>query len=190
MHNLIAKLYQPPKTVLTTKELALLWQEHDKSRLNSKIDHYVKQKTLYPITKGIFAKTKHYDTKELATSIYTPSYISFETILRESGIIFRHYSATFIASRFSKTITTDGNILTFRKLKDSILYNPIGIIIKDNYSIATTERAFLDMIYLFPNYYFDNLHPINFDQCLELVASYDNKQLNKRLNKYYKNYVK
>lgn len=190
MGDLVAKLYQSSKTILTNKDLALLWQENDKNKLNAKIAYYVKRKILYPLTRGVFAKTKQYDPKELATSIYIPSYISFETVLRESGVIFQHYSSIFVANKFSKTVTIDNNVLTFRKLKDPLLYNPEGILIKNNYSIATVERGFLDMIYLFPNYYFDNLQPINFQRCFELVLIYDNKQLNKRLNKYYKEYVK
>ena len=39
------------------------------------------------------------------------------------------------------------------------------------------------------NYYFDNLKPINWEKCAEIVKIYNNKQLNKRLNKYRKNYV-
>jgi hypothetical protein len=190
MSTLVAKLYQSPKTILTNKDLALLWQESDKSKLNAKIAYYVKQKTLISLARGVFAKTKQYDSKELATSIYIPAYISFETVLREAGIIFQHYDSIFVASKWSKTLNINGYTFTFRKLKDTVLYNPTDIIIKGNYSIATPERAFLDMIYLFPNYYFDNLQPISFQKCFELVTIYDNKQLLMRLNKYCKNHAK
>jgi len=86
-------------------------------------------------------------------------------------------------------MTIDKNIITFRKLKDIVLFNSTGVVSKDNYSIATPERAFLDMIYLFPNYYFDNLGSINWEKCDELAKIYDNKELMKRLNKYRKNHV-
>jgi len=190
MSDLISKLYQSQKTIFTNKDLALIWQETDRGKLNAKIAYYVKQKTLLYLTKGIFAKIKQYDPKELATSIYIPSYISFETVLREAGVIFQHYDTIFVASRRSRVMNIDSRVFAFRKLKDTVLYNSTGIINNGNYSIATGERAFLDMIYLFPNYYFDNLEPINFEKCFELVKIYDNKQLIKRLNKYYKNYAK
>ena len=189
MSSSIAKLYKSPKTIFTNKDLALLWRENDKSRLNAKIAYYVKQNALISLARGVFAKNKQYDPRELATSIYTPAYISFETVLRESGIIFQYYSAIFVASKCSKTVVIDSNTFTFRKLKDEVLYNSKGIDIKGNYSVATMERAFLDMIYLFPNYYFDNLQPINFQECFALVTIYNNKQLVKRLNKIYKNHV-
>ncbi|MDO8490120.1 MAG: hypothetical protein Q7S47_01745 [bacterium] len=189
MDNLIAKLYQSPKTILTTKDLALIWQENDKNNLNAKSAYYVKRGLLTRLTRGVFAKNKDYNPKELATSIYTPSYISFETVLRETGVIFQHYDAIFVASKWPKTMTIDARTFTFRKLKDEVLFNPTGITSKDSYSIASAERAFLDMIYLFPNYYFDNLNSINWEKCNEMAKMYSNKQLLKRLNTYRKNYA-
>jgi hypothetical protein len=189
MANLIAELYKSPKTIFTNKDLALFWRENDKNKLNSKIAYYVKQKTLISLARGVFAKIKQYDPKELATSVYIPAYVSFETVLREAGVIFQHYDAIFVASKCSKTIVIDEHAFVFRKLKNTVLYNPAGIVLKGNYSVASPERAFLDMIYLFPSYHFDNLHSIDFQKCFELAAIYANKQLVKRLNKYYKNHA-
>jgi len=189
MDSLIANLYKSPKTILTNKDLSLIWQENNTNSLHAKTAYYVKKKALIRLTRGVFAKDKNYNPKELATSIYVPSYISFETVLREAGVIFQHYDTIFVASKWPKIITLDQYTITFRKLKDSVLYNSTGVVNKDNYSIATTERAFLDMIYLYPDYYFDNLDAINWDKCSELVTIYNNKQLVKRLNKYYKNYA-
>lgn len=144
---------------------------------------------LIRLTRGVFAKNKDYNPKELATSLYIPSYISFETALREAGIIFQHYDTIFVAGKWPKTMSINKHAFTFRKLKDSVLFNSTGIINRENYGQATPERAFLDMIYLFPNYYFDNLSPINWESCADLARIYDNKQLIKRLNKYRKNHA-
>lgn len=189
MDNLIAKLYQSNKTVLTNKDLALIWEENNKDKLNAKIAYYVKQGALARLTRGVFVKDKNFDVKELATSLYTPSYISFETVLREAGIIFQYYGRIFVASQWPKTITIDKYTITFRKLKDAVLFNSTGVANKESYSSATPERAFLDMIYLFPSYYFDNLRPINWMLCDEIVKIYNNKQLVKRLNRYKKTYA-
>ena len=187
MDRLIAKLYQSPKTILTIKDLALLWEETHAANLKSKISYYAKQGVLIRLTRGVFAKDKNYNSKELATSIYTPSYISFETALREAGMIFQHYDTVFAAGPWAITKKVDKYTITFRKLKNCVLFNSTGIKNVNNYSIATPERAFLDMIYLFPKYYFDNLRPINWDTCFELAKMYDNQQLMKRLTKYQKN---
>ena len=189
MDSLITKLYQSTKTILTNKDLALIWKETNPNNLKSKIAYYVKQGVLIRLTRGVFAKNKNYNSRELATSIYIPSYISFETVLRESGVIFQHYDTIFVASKWPKTTTVDKHAFTFRKLKDAVLFNSTGVVNKDNYGMATTERAFLDMIYLFPNYYFDNLKSINWEKCDEIVKIYGNKQLVKRLAAYRKNHA-
>lgn len=190
MDSLIAKLYQSSKTILTNKDLALLWEETNPINLKSKISYYIKQGALIRLTRGIFAKDKNYNLKELATSIYTPSYIGFETALREAGIIFQHYDTIFIAGQWPLTKKIDNHAFVFRKLKDSVLYSPVGIKHENNFSIATPERAFLDMIYLFPEYHFDNLKPINWELCFEMVKIYNNQELIKRLAKYQKNHAK
>ncbi|MEK7540079.1 MAG: hypothetical protein AAB558_02425 [Patescibacteria group bacterium] len=189
MDSLIAKVYQSQKTVLTNKDLALIWQETNQNNLKAKIAYYVKQGALTRLTRGVFATGKNYNPKELATSIYTPSYISFETVLRESGVIFQHYDAIFVAGPWPKTMTIDKTTITFRKLKDTVLFSAVGVENKNNYSIASPERAFLDTIYLSPEYYFDNLRSVNWEKCFELVKIYNNQQLIKRLKKYQQKYA-
>ena len=184
--NLIAKLYASPKTILTTKDIALIWGETNTVNLLSKIKYYAKQESLIRLTRGVFAKNKEYQVKELATSIYTPSYVSFETVLREAGIIFQHHDTVFVAGPYPTTKKIGNHTITFRKLKDGVLYNSQGVKQEKNYSIATPERAFLDTIYLSPKFYFDNLNSINWELCAELVKIYDNKQLVKRLTTYQK----
>jgi predicted transcriptional regulator of viral defense system len=189
MDSLTAKLYQSKKTILTNKDLALIWQESNRIKLNAKAAYYVKQGVLIRLTRGVFSKNKDYNPKELATSIYAPSYISFETALREAGIIFQHYDTLFVASQWPKTVTIDKKTFTFRRLKGAVLFNPAGIENKDHYGIAGAERAFLDMMYLFPDYHFDNLQSIDWEKCGEMVKIYDNKQLVKRLEHYRKNHA-
>lgn len=184
MDSMVAKLYQSQKTVLTNKDLSLIWGETNQDNLKAKIAYYVKQGVLIRLTRGVFAKDNKFNPKELATSIYTPSYISFETVLREAGMIFQHYETIFVASAWPKTLTIDKTTITFRKLKDTVLFNSAGVVQKDHVSIASPERAFLDMIYLYPEYHFDNLRPLNWEKCFELASIYSNQQLIVRLKKY------
>lgn len=189
MESAIKKLYQAKKTIYTTHDLALLWNERDENNLKAKIAYYVKKKDLHRITRGVFAKDATYEVKELATSLYTPSYVSFETVLREAGIIFQHYNEIFVAAPYSMQKTYDEHRLTFRKLKDTVLFANAGIINKDSYAIASPERAFLDTLYLYPKFYFDNLDALDWQRCAELVTLYDNAQLEKRLHNYRTTYA-
>jgi len=190
MENSLAQLYKTQKTVFTTKDLSLIWCEKNKDNLKSKIFYYVKKGSLLRLSKGIFAVDKDYNLKELANSIYSPSYISFETVLREAGVIFQYYEVVFLAGPWSKKREIDGQEFIFRKLKDTVLYNQKGIVNKKGYSQALPERAFLDMIYAFPNYYFDNLRGINWEKCEDIISIYKNKQLIKRFEEYRKNNFK
>lgn len=189
MKSLAVKLYQSSKTVLTTKDLALIWQETNSDNLKAKIAYYVKRGVLIRLTRGVFAKDVSYEPKELATSLYVPSYISFETVLRETGVIFQYYDSIFVAGSWPKQITIGKTTLEFRKLKDQVLFNPIGIEDRGAYSIASRERAFLDMLYLFPKYSFDNLRSIDWKKCSEIVPIYSNQQLITRLKQLQEQYA-
>lgn len=189
LKNPIAQLYKLPKTVFTTQDLILAWQENNLDNIKSKTNYYVAKGDLIRLRNGVFACDENYDRKELATSLYKPSYISFETVLREAGFIFQHYETIFVASRFSFEREVDQNKFVFRKLKDEVLFNSQGIINRDNFAIATPERAFLDMLYLFPEYHFDNLASIDWKQCQSLVKIYNNQSLVNRFNQYKKEYA-
>lgn len=189
MQDLKVKLFQSPKTVFTNKYLALLWKENNADNLKAKIAYYVKCGVLFRLRRGVFAKIENYNQRELANGIYAPSYISFETVLRDQGMIFQHYDTIFVASKLSKNLVCGKQRIVFRKLKNEILFNPAGIIFNEVLSIASPERAFLDMIYLFPNYYFDNLRPLDWEKCFSIVETYGNKQLVKRLTGYHQKYA-
>lgn len=189
MDSLIAKLYQSKKTILTSKDLALLWEETNATNLKGRVAYYVKKGALLRLTRGVFAMDKNYNPKELATSLYMPSYVSFETVLREAGMIFQHYDTIFVAGPWTKTVTIGKYTIGFRKLKDAVLFNASGVRKDSAYSIATPERAFLDMIYLSPEYYFDNLTSLDWEICFALAPLYGNQQLLKRLKSYQKKYA-
>jgi hypothetical protein len=124
------------------------------------------------LRRGLNTKDENYDRFELATKIFTPSYISFETVLQASDVIFQYYQTLFVASYQTKEIVCDGPRYSFKSLKNFILTNNAGIEIKNNYSIAFTERAFLDVLYLNKEYHFDNLSPINWNKVMTPLPIY------------------
>jgi hypothetical protein len=182
----ILNLLRSNNTVFTFKDISLIWKETDARLAKKRIYRYVKAGKLYPIRRGIYARDKKYDRLELATKIFTPAYISLETVLFREGIIFQHYDQIFVVSYLSREISCDGQTYVFRRIKDTVLTNSLGIEKKGNYSIASKERAFLDTIYLNKNYHFDNLSSISWDNCFEMLPIYNNKAMAIRLNSYYK----
>lgn len=159
-------------TVFTFKDVALLWGESDFNFVKKKIHRYVMAGKMFSIRKGVYVKDKGYDPLELAVKIYTPSYISFETVLAKAGVIFQFYESIFVASYLTREIECDGRIYEYKKVKDAILTNHAGIEVKENYWIASAERAFLDVLYLNKDYHFDNLSALNWDKVFEILPIY------------------
>jgi len=180
----ILDIYRSKNTVLSTKDISLIWKETDLDTIKAGINYYVKTGKLYSIRRGIYVKDKNYDKFELATKIYTPSYVSLETVLQKEGIVFQYYKSIFVVSYLSREIICDSQKYIFRKIKDEVLVNNLGIERKENYFIATKERAFLDALYLYKNYHFDNLKSLDWSLCFEIAPIYKSKKLIKLLKSY------
>lgn len=183
--NYLLDLIKMKQTVFTTKDISLLWNSSDNAFIKEKLYRYTKSNKLFRIRKGIYSKDKNFESNELATKIFTPAYISFETVLAKEGLIFQYYSQIFSASYQTKKITILNQEYVYRKIKNEILVNTSGIENKNSYSIATKERAFLDMIYINKNFYFDNLSVLNWDKVFDLLPIYNNKSMRKTVSKYY-----
>ncbi|EKE21657.1 MAG: hypothetical protein ACD_7C00161G0002 [uncultured bacterium] len=189
MSNSIVILLSSEKTIFSVSDLAILWKIENNNYLKSKIYRLVQSGDLLRLHHGIFSVNMKYDKYELAGRLNNPSYISLETILRENNIIFQYSSEITSISRINKEYTAGGIKYKYHKIKDEVLYNSAGLEMKNNYTIASKERAFLDMIYLNKNYYFDNLDGLDWEGCFKLAEIYKNKSLVGRLKDYYKDYV-
>src|SRR3989344_692299 len=156
-------LLRSKQTIFTTKDVSLLWGEPDVAFVRQKLYRYVKSGKLYSVRKGIYSKDTKYEKYELATKVFTPSYVSFETVLAKAGVIFQFYSQIFVASYLTRELVIDDQAYSLKKVRDSILTNKTGIEVKENYFIASPERAFLDVQYLNKEYHFDNLASIDWN---------------------------
>lgn len=183
--NYISAILRSKKTVFTFKDIVMLWGDSDNAT-RVRINYYVKKGELYRIRHGFYARDKNYDKFELATKIYPPAYVSFETVLGKAGITFQYYGQIFIASYLTREITIDKQTYSYRKIKDLILTSSAGLEDKGNYFIATPERAFLDALYLNRDYYFDNLSPLNWDRVFEILSIYDNQRMTKKVKELFK----
>jgi hypothetical protein len=182
----ILDLMRSKKTVFTFKDLILLWGESDTNFVKKKIYRYVKAGRMNSVRKGVYSKDKDYDKYELATKIYTPSYVSLETVLGAAGITFQLYGQIFAVSYQTKEIECDGQKYSYKKIKDTVLTNQLGLESRENYSIASPERAFLDVIYLNKDYHFDNPSALNWEKVYEILPIYGgNKRMAKMVKIYY-----
>lgn len=182
----ILRIYESPQTVFNLKDIALILGETNLDILKSSLNYYVKTGKLLSLRRGIYTKNGGYDRLELATKIYTPSYVSFETVLYAEGLMFQYYDSFYSASYLSRTITINSEQYVFKKIKDEILLEQKGSILVGNYYKASKERAFLDTLYLYKDYYFDNLQPLDWKKCFDILPIYKNLRLTKTVNNIYK----
>lgn len=173
------------QTVFSVKDIVLLWGEPAASKVRVRLNYYVKVGKLVRIYRGFYAKDTNYNIFELATKIYTPSYISFETVLTRAGIVFQHHSSIFVASYVNRVIAVGDYKINYIRTKDYVLSNMMGVAHEAGYAIASPERAFLDRLYISHDYYFDNQATLNWKVIFKILPSYHNQRLTKKVNQYF-----
>ena len=123
LHNLDGK------TVFTTADLMLLWNIADKNTLWVYISRYVKKGYLLRISRGVYALPDvEVDNLELAGKLKKGSYISFETVLANSGVLHQWYDGIYMASERSAKIENTYGSFMYRTMPEDVLLNRTGII--------------------------------------------------------------
>lgn len=185
--DIILAIYQDKRSVFNFNEIALLTGETNFSSAKQKLNYYVRTKKLQNPRRGIYTKAE-YNPEEMACKIFAPAYISLEYVLQRAGIIFQYDTSITAVSYLSRTIEIDGQAYQFRRIKEEILINTRGISQQnDGVNIATPERAFLDILYLDIEFYFDNTDSLNREMIFNLLPYYQSKALTKRVKKLLQN---
>ena len=180
---ILPAIYQSGKTIFRLIDIAMLTGITDFQSLNKSLNYYVRTGQLINVRKGIYAKSD-FSFEELANTIYTPSYISLQYVLQKEGVIFQYDSRITSVSYLSREIMAKDRLLRYRKIKNPILVNTTGLIRKDNIiNYASPERAFLDLLYLDNEYYFDNTNILNKRLVFEILPIYQSRALKKRVEK-------
>ncbi len=179
--DLIFSVYSDKRSVFTLIDIAMLIGETDFKRINERLNYYVGRGKLFRPRKGIYVK-QGYNPEELACRLYTPCYISLEYVLQKAGVIFQYDGRITVVSYLSRSVEIEGHRLSYRKIKGEIIVEMQGIIRTGIINIATPERAFLDILYLNPSYYFDNLNSLDKTLINKLLPTYNSKKLTSRVN--------
>lgn len=171
----IETLLKSKKTVFTYDDIRFFFQITNRNTLKSLLERMIQSGVLQRLANGIFA-LPHYDQFEFATLLKKNSYISFETVLKQKGIIFQDYGNTlFLASDRSEKKSAFWTLFSYHKLRNDLLAYPLWILQTWTYAIATAERAVCDRLYLSPNYYFDNIEPLDKEKLLRIAQLYNQR---------------
>ncbi len=184
--DIILAIYSDNRTVFRLKDVAMLTGETSLQSLSKKLNYHVKTGKLQNPRKGIYTKP-NYNREEMACTVFTPTYLSLEYVLQKAGVLFQFDSRITAIGNLSRTIEIESQTYVFRKIKSSLLVETTGILQKENkVNIATLERAFLDLVYLNSETYFDNLNPLNKEAVFKLLPMYQSKTMNERIIKLFK----
>lgn len=168
--GVLAKNKRSNQTIFLRAEIPQLINGVDKHAISNAIAYATRSGQLHKITRGVYSLGQEYSKLELANKLKRPSYISLYTVLQERGVVFQPYSSIFVINGRSQEIELEGQNYIYRKIKDNILLNPLGIEVVDEVSKATPERAICDKLYLDGLEYFDNLRDVNWEFMAKLNA--------------------
>jgi predicted transcriptional regulator of viral defense system len=186
MKSYLKELVISSQTVFTLKDLGEIWKIENPAYLKVVLSRLNKRQEITRLQRGIYVISQNYDKFELANKLKAPSYVSLETVLQKENIVFQKYDQSiFSVSDNTLTKKVDGIKFEYSKIATEILSDPIGIEIQSGAFVASLERAVCDRIYLSPNYYFDNLRPINL-QKMERISQIYNKRVQKEVKKIIK----
>lgn len=152
-------LLQSNKRIFQTSDLALLWDVQNRNTLLKTIERYIKNGIFFRIYKGLYSTLPLNDLNkyEVGCAVGGPfSYISAESILAKEGIIFQNIEKVTLFGKREKEITIGGTTYLCRYLNDKYLLNRAGIEDDKHYSVATVQRALVDIRHINPKFFVDN----------------------------------
>lgn len=183
MEARVETLLRSGKNIFSINDIGLYWEETDADLLKSAIKYYVDKGSLHRIKRGIYSLSEEFDKFELAQKLIIPSYISLETALQFHGIIFQVTRSIQSVAPYSRKFMIREVHYKYHKVKDDILINPEGILSKGHFLIASPERAITDTLYLYSDYYFDNMSGVNIEKLKEISYIYEENTLRKKVDK-------
>ena len=130
----------------------LLEQLNEYANPAGKLSRLVRDGTYYPIVKGLYETDNGISGYLLASSIYGPSYLSFDFALSYYDLIpeaARAFTSATFGKKKKKEYNTPFGYFTYRDIPDSAYSLGIRIVKEGEYSvpIATPEKALCDKLY-------------------------------------------
>lgn len=183
MEDKLLKLQQSPMNVFTIEDLSALWNIPDRRVLLESIKYYLRTGRLKSVKRGVYVTDKEHSDFELAQKLYAPSYISLQTALGFHGINFQSYESIYSVSLKRKKIKVENKVFNYHAVSEKIFWNPLGVEKKENYYLASPERAVCDTIYLLPRLGFDYLQKLDSQKLQDLVPLYGSQTLNQKVEK-------
>lgn len=146
-YKIAEKILNTTKSLFTTKDIGILLEINNKRTLEQNIKKLIESEILTPLERGKYFLTKsNISDFSISQFIYSPSYISLETALNIYGILSQFpFEITSITLKKSVTKTIQSKTFKYSHIQKSLF---TGYIKKEDYLIATPEKALFDYLYL------------------------------------------
>ena len=143
--QLIHKIETLGKGLFTIKDLRKLFPKA--AYIKTSVNRLLGRGDLVKVVRGVYALNRNdLDIEKIATQLYYPSYISFESALARYGIINQgRYGLTLATTRHSRQMIIAGVECKYSKLKPALFF---GFDLIDRVFLASPEKAVLDELYL------------------------------------------
>jgi len=143
--QLIQKIETLDKGLFSIKDLKKLFPED--AYIKNSVNRMLVRGDLVQVVRGVYALNRNnLDIEKIATQLYYPSYISFESALVKYGISNQgRYDLTLATTRHSKQMTIAGVECHYSKLKPDLFF---GFDLINGVYLASPEKAVLDELYL------------------------------------------
>jgi predicted transcriptional regulator of viral defense system len=141
--------------ILTMQQLNESLTAEGYSNIRTKIQRLIRDKKLTPVIRGIYETNTDIPGYLLASTIYSPSYISFEYALSWHNLIPERvnvYTCATFNKKKAKLHKTPFGIFTYRDIPAGAYPYEIKLCIENGYSyqLATAEKALCDQLYKLP----------------------------------------
>lgn len=140
------------------------------SNAMGKISRDVKKGKLFPLVKGLYETDANVHGSKLAQFIYGPSYLSFDYVLCQQGLIpemvYNTYTCATYNKRRAKTYVNYFGTYTYRDVPRDVFNLGVSVFFDGTYSyqVASAEKALCDKLYtLSPIKSVKNLKELLFD---------------------------
>lgn len=141
----IAKLQLFKKSFFTLNDLVKIFNIGKKS-LKIALNRWVKNGKILRLRKNAYIlPDKISNVKKIASELYQPCYLSFESALNEYGILSQvPYTLTFTTNNKPKKMIIAGQKIEFRQIKKELFF---GYELCNGIFIASPEKSLADQLY-------------------------------------------
>lgn len=142
----VAKIKALGKDVFAVRDVRRLFPEEAK-HVNTNLKRLKDAGVITPVTRGLYRLSDTtFEIEKVATAVFYPSYISFESALSKYGIINQGlFELTLATTRHSKRLRIGGVTCIYSQLKPKLFF---GFNLLNGIYVAEPEKAMLDTLYL------------------------------------------